>query len=111
MKDIETEFDGSRAHRAHPMRFQRRGGRKLIVTPEVSGSAGMEGGTQRNAGQGARARTSLAAADRDRPREIDHRPRRAGGRDGRLRSVGSCRSLASRRISSKRFSTGGSRRG
>src|SRR5918995_3564775 len=84
MKDIETEFDGSRAHRAHPMRFQRRGGRKLIVTPEVSGSAGMEGGTQRNAGQGARARTSLAAADRDRPREIDHRPRRAGGRDGRL---------------------------
>jgi hypothetical protein len=53
-----------------PMRLQRRGGRKLIVTPE--GSAAPTPKPSRDAGQGAGPRASVAAADRERPREVDH---------------------------------------
>src|SRR5919106_2218351 len=48
------------------------------------GSAGTEAEPRRDAGQGARARAPLAAADRERAGEVDHRPRGARGRHGRL---------------------------
>ena len=64
-----------------PMRLQRRGGRKLIMTR----STGAEAEARRDADQGARARPPLAAEDRERSGQVDHRPCGAGGRDGRLR--------------------------
>jgi hypothetical protein len=66
-----------------PIRLQRRGGRKLIMTPEgVSAPAPKP---RRDAGQGARARAPVAAQNRERPREVHHRLGGARGRYGRLR--------------------------
>ena len=50
-----------------PIRLQRRGGRKLIMTPEGVGGADAEAAPRRDADQGAGARAPLAAADRERP--------------------------------------------
>jgi hypothetical protein len=52
--------------------------------------------------------TSMAAADRERAGQVDHRPCGAGGRHGRLpTAVGSSRSPVSRRVSWKRSWTSG----
>jgi hypothetical protein len=47
-------------------------------------ATGTEAEPRRNAGQGARPRAPLAASDRKRAGEVDHGPRRAGGRDQRV---------------------------
>ena len=49
------------------------------------GGAGTEAAPRRDADQGARPRAPLAAEDRERAGEVDHRPCGAGGRHGRLR--------------------------
>jgi hypothetical protein len=49
------------------------------------GSTGTEAEPRGDAGQGARPCAPMAAEDRERPREVDHRPRRAGGSDHGLR--------------------------
>jgi hypothetical protein len=46
-----------------PIRLQRCGGRKLIITPEGGGGSDAEAEPRRDAGQGARARAPLAAPD------------------------------------------------
>ena len=94
-----------------PMRLQRRGGRKLIMTPEGVAAPAREAEPRRDAGQGARPRAPLAAADRERAarsRSPTLRSRRASRSPT---SAGCCRSPAWRRTSWRRSSTGGSRRG
>jgi hypothetical protein len=58
-----------------PTRLQRRGGRKLIVTPE--GMTVPAPKPSRDPDQSAGEGTSLAAADRERAGEIHHGPRGA----------------------------------
>ena len=67
------------------MRLQRRGGRKLIIPPEGVSAGTAEVGARRDPDQGAREVAPLAPEDRERPREIDHRPRGAGEHDHGLR--------------------------
>src|ERR687892_1350308 len=59
------------------MRLQRRGGRQLILTPE--GAAVPTRKPSRDAGQGAGSSASLAAQNRERSREVDHRSRGTEG--------------------------------
>jgi hypothetical protein len=70
-----------------PMRLQRRGGRKLIMASE--GIAMLTTKPRPDPDQGAGSRASLAAGDRQRSGEVDHRPCRAGGHHGRLRLLAS----------------------
>ena len=94
-----------------PIRLQRRGGRKLIMTPEGVAAPARKPQPRRDAGQGARARAPLAAEDRERAgasRSPTLRSRRASRTPT---SAGSSRSPASRQTSWRRSSTGGSRRG
>ena len=67
-----------------PIRLQRRGGRKLIMTPEGVAAPARKPSRDETL-EGARARAPLAAANRERSGQVDHRPCGAGGRHGRLR--------------------------
>jgi hypothetical protein len=80
-QDAETELGGGALAVRIPMRLQRRGGRKLIVTPEGEPVPT----PRRHVDQGARPYAQLATQDRERSGEVDHRPSGAGGRDRRLR--------------------------
>jgi hypothetical protein len=66
-----------------PMRLQRRGGRKLIMTPEGAAMPTPKPRPDETLIK-ALARASLAAQNRERSGELDHRPRGAGERHGRL---------------------------
>jgi hypothetical protein len=68
-----------------PMRLPRRGGRKLIMTPEGVAAPAPKPSRDETLVRRAGSSASLAAADRERAGEVDHRPCGAGGRHGRLR--------------------------
>ena len=61
-----------------PMRLQRRGGRKLIMTPEGSAVPAPPPGRD-DIDQGPGARAPLARQDRERAGAVDHRSCAAGG--------------------------------
>jgi hypothetical protein len=58
MKSVESRLDGSTLVVRIPMRFQRRGSRKRIVTPDGSEIVL----TNKHAGQGGRASVAVAEA-------------------------------------------------